>query len=66
MPLSDADTRAKLIDRALHAQGWTADLSKPEEVQRDIWPSFGCLTKGYVNKSKFSCIIKEILKVKDL
>lgn len=31
MPLSEADTRAKLIDPALHARGWTEDLVKREE-----------------------------------
>ena len=28
MPLSQADTRAKLIDTALHQRGWTEDLIK--------------------------------------
>ena len=32
MPLSEADTRAKLIDSALHARGWTADLIRREET----------------------------------
>jgi len=31
MPLSEADTRAKLIDPALHARGWTEDLIRREE-----------------------------------
>ena len=30
--LSEADTRAKLIDPALHARGWTEDLIKREET----------------------------------
>src|SRR5215212_5624498 len=30
MPLNEADTRAKLIDPALHAVGWTEDLIKRE------------------------------------
>jgi type I restriction enzyme R subunit len=30
--LSEADTRAKLIDPALHQCGWTEDLSKREET----------------------------------
>jgi len=31
MGLNEADTRAKLIDPALHARGWTEDLIKREE-----------------------------------
>jgi type I restriction enzyme R subunit len=30
MPLSEADTRAKLIDPAIHARGWTEDLIRRE------------------------------------
>ncbi|MBI4494190.1 MAG: hypothetical protein HY690_15485 [Chloroflexi bacterium] len=30
--LSEADTRAKLIDPALHARGWTEDLIRREET----------------------------------
>ena len=34
MPLSEADTRAKLIDPALHTRGWipTGDLIRREET----------------------------------
>lgn len=32
MPLSEADTRAKLIDPAIHARGWTEDHIKREET----------------------------------
>jgi type I restriction enzyme, R subunit len=32
MPLSEADTRAKLIDPAMHARGWTEDLIRREET----------------------------------
>jgi type I site-specific restriction endonuclease len=31
MGLSEADTRAKLIDPALHSRGWTEDLIRREE-----------------------------------
>lgn len=31
-PLSESDTRAKLIDPALHARGWTEDLIRREET----------------------------------
>lgn len=30
MPLNEADTRAKLIDPALHAKGWSEDLIRRE------------------------------------
>jgi len=32
MPLSEADTRSKPIDPALHSRGWTEDLIKREET----------------------------------
>src|SRR3989442_12542511 len=32
MPLGEADPRAKLIDPALHARGWTEDLIRREET----------------------------------
>jgi type I restriction enzyme R subunit len=32
MALNEADTRAKLIDPALHARGWTEDLIRREET----------------------------------
>src|SRR4030066_256623 len=31
-PLSESDTRAKLIDPALHARGWAEDLIRREET----------------------------------
>jgi type I restriction enzyme R subunit len=36
MPYNEADTRAKLIDPALHARGWTEDLVKREETAGGI------------------------------
>jgi len=36
MSLSEADTRAKLIDPALHKRGWTEDLIRREETDRGI------------------------------
>ena len=36
MPLREADTRAKLIDPALHNRGWTEDLIRREETDRGI------------------------------
>lgn len=34
MSLSEADTRAKLIDPILHRRGWTEDLIRREETAR--------------------------------
>ncbi len=36
MNLSEADTRAKLIDPALHRRGWTEDFIRREETERGI------------------------------
>lgn len=36
MSLSEADTRAKLIDPALHRRGWTEGLVRREETERGI------------------------------
>jgi type I restriction enzyme R subunit len=36
MPLSDSDTREKLIDPALHAHGWTEDLIRREETAGEM------------------------------
>jgi len=32
MPFSEADTRAKLIDPAIHSRGWTEDFIRREET----------------------------------
>lgn len=36
MTLSEADTRAKLVDPALHQCGWTEDIIRREETERGI------------------------------
>ena len=36
MPLSEADTRAKLIDPTLHSRGWKEDLIRREETGQGI------------------------------
>jgi hypothetical protein len=38
--LSEADTRAKLLDPGLHARGWTEDLIRREETAGAIELSF--------------------------
>ena len=37
MPLSESDTRAKLIDPALHQRGWTEDLIRREESAGTVY-----------------------------
>jgi type I restriction enzyme R subunit len=32
MPLTESDTRAKLIDPVIHKRGWTEDLIRREET----------------------------------
>jgi type I restriction enzyme R subunit len=36
LSLGESDTRAKLIDPALHECGWTEDLIRREETDRGI------------------------------
>ena len=36
MPLGESDTRAKLIDPAIHARGWTEDLIRREETAATV------------------------------
>ena len=36
MGYNEADTRAKLIDPAIHARGWTEDLIRREESARTV------------------------------
>jgi len=36
MPLSEADTKAKLVDPVLHSRGWTEDLIRREETAPGI------------------------------
>ena len=37
MPLSEADTKAKLIDPALHRRGWSEDLIRREESAGTVY-----------------------------
>lgn len=41
MPLSESDTRAKLIAPALHQRGWTEDLIRREETAGTVDVSSG-------------------------
>ena len=37
MPLNEVDTRAKLIDPALHSKGWTEDAISRESTAGGVW-----------------------------
>jgi len=37
MPLTESDTRAKLIDPALHARGWTEHRGLPVHKISRLW-----------------------------
>ncbi len=52
MFLSEADTRAKFIDPALHRRGWTEDLIRREETECGIDIIEG---KPYEDKSVGPC-----------
>lgn len=48
MGLGEADTRAKLIDPAIHARGWTEDLIRREEARVSyISPNFVKRFRGF-------------------
>ena len=42
MPYNEADTRAKLIDPAIHKRGWTEDLIRREETAGTVEIINGC------------------------
>lgn len=58
MTLSEADTRAKLIDPALHARGWTEDLLRREETSGAILISDGRPTKQPKGRVDYTLRIK--------
>lgn len=45
MGLGEADTRAKLIDPAIHARGWTVDFIRREETARSVEQLLGALLR---------------------
>ena len=49
MPLNEADTRAKLIDPALHKCGWTEDLIRREETAVTVEIINGKALKAFRN-----------------
>lgn len=47
--LSEADTRAKLIDPAIHRSGWTEDHIRREETAGAVEPVSGRRKRGQID-----------------
>lgn len=58
MALNEADTRAKLIDPALHQRGWTEDLSKREETAGSIVIVDGRARKSGKGRTDYTLRVK--------
>lgn len=58
MALSEADTRAKLIDPALHQRGWTEDLIKREETAGSIVIVDGKARKSGKGRTDYTLRVK--------
>jgi len=58
MPLSESDTRAKLIDSAIHARGWTEDLIRREEAAGAIEILDGKLRKRSRGRVDYTLRVK--------
>ncbi len=58
--LSEADTRAKLIDPAIHACGWTEDLIKREETAGaiEIDDATGTVSRRAKSRIKYTLRVK--------
>jgi len=52
MPLSEADTRAKLIDPALQARGWMEDLIRREETASTVEIAEGHRANGRLHTKR--------------
>src|SRR3990170_4253224 len=57
-PLSESDTRAKLIDPAIHARGWTEDLIRREETAGAIEIIEGKATKKSKGRIDYTLRVK--------
>ena len=56
MAYSEADTRAKLIDPAIHKRGWTEDLVRREEAVGSI----DIIGKKARRRAKASCPVRSL------
>ena len=52
MSFNEADTRAKLIDPAIHRRGWTEDHIRREETAGAVEPVSGRRKRGQIRQSK--------------
>ena len=57
-PLSEADTRAKLIDPAIYARGWTEDHIKREETARPVEIVNGRARRGVKGRSDYTLRVR--------
>src|SRR5258706_1866954 len=58
MPLSESDTRAKLIDPALHVREWTEDLIRREETAGAVEIVYGQPRKWSNERTNYTHIVK--------
>jgi type I restriction enzyme R subunit len=56
--LSEADTRAKLIDPAIHARGWTEDLIKREETAKPVEIVGGKARRGIKGRTDYTLRVR--------
>lgn len=56
--LSESDTRAKLIDPAIHARGWTEDLIRREETAGAIDVIGGCAKRRSKGRTDYTLRVK--------
>jgi type I restriction enzyme, R subunit len=57
-PLSESDTRAKLIDPAIHARGWTEDLIKREETAKPVEIVNGQARRGVKGRTDYTLRVR--------
>ena len=58
MPLSEADTRAKLIDPALYARGWKEDNIKREETAGAVEMLYGRVCRRSRGRRDYTLRVK--------
>src|SRR5947209_2547773 len=58
MPHGEADTRAKLIDPAIHARGWTEDLIRREETAGAVEIIDGKVRKRAKGRTDYTLRVK--------
>ncbi len=56
--LSESDTRAKLIDPAIHARGWTEDLIKREKTAKPVEIVKGQARRGAKGRTDYTLRVR--------